>query len=213
MGQRSQIYFRVNTREGKYILVARYFGWNYGTRMISRARGTLQWLESEKQFPAMFYKGSEQITKLQRIMEINWDYHDIVLSQDIINEVREGQYSPDGIFKGQDNNDGQLIIDMIINWKRTNKKGDHPVKFKCAFLDCTSKLLGNGNAYMDWESDGLVKPWKECYPKEVAFTERNIRYIDKHAELMTEEEVEAYISYDYAKDMGLEAKNDKQTVD
>lgn len=34
MGQRSQIYVRYNEK----LLFARYFQWNYGTRMISRAR-------------------------------------------------------------------------------------------------------------------------------------------------------------------------------
>ena len=214
MGQRSQIYFRVNTLDGKYILVAQYFHWNYGTRMISRARGLLQWLENNKDYPTMFYKSSEQLTKVQRIMEINWDYHDIVLSQDIIKEYEEGLYSKSKeMFTGQDCNDGQFIIDMVIDWKRQNKKGDYPVKFKYAFLDTTSDLIGNGEAYMDWESEHLIKPWRELYMDELKYTERNIRYLDKHATLMTKEDIKEYINHDYAKDMGLEDKNDKQTAD
>ena len=41
MGQRSQIYVRYTNEKGEHFLTARYFGWNYGERMISRARHTL----------------------------------------------------------------------------------------------------------------------------------------------------------------------------
>ena len=57
MGQRSQIYIRYNvnyvsgaatknpTTHNYKGLIARYFGWNYGERMISRARHTLEWIK------------------------------------------------------------------------------------------------------------------------------------------------------------------------
>ena len=141
MGQRSQIYVRMNDENGKYRLVARYFQWNFGTRMVSRARGIIEWLEGMKQstyWISASYK-DKKVTKLERVMEINWDYKDVVLSIDILKEYEEGYYSsPIGIFTGQDNNDGQLIIDMIVDWKIKDKKGDHPVTFKYAFLNSSS---------------------------------------------------------------------------
>ena len=45
MGQRSQIFVRYQETDGTRKLVARYYGWNYGERMISRARHTIEWLK------------------------------------------------------------------------------------------------------------------------------------------------------------------------
>lgn len=44
MGQRSQIFVRYQETDGTRKLVARYYGWNYGERMISRARHHLMQL-------------------------------------------------------------------------------------------------------------------------------------------------------------------------
>lgn len=213
MGQRSQIYFRCNTEEGKYNLVARYYQWNYGTRMVSRARGILEWLESMKAYPYWFRSMTENENwiKLKRIMDTNFDYKDIVLGQDIIKEYEEGYYdNSEEMFTAQDNNDGQLLIDMVVDWRRKNKKGDYPVKFKYAFLDYKSDYLGGAEDYMQWNVNygDDDEPWREDkYIKgEVKYTERNIRYIDKHAALMTEAEVKEFINHDYVKDMGLKAK-------
>ena len=214
MGQRSQIYFRINDQNGKYNLVARYFQWNYGTRMVSRARGIIEWLESMKDYPYTFLnRNEENIKKLERIIEINFDYKDIVLSHDIIKEYEEDYYgNSKEMFTAQDNNDGQLLIDMVVDWEHENKEFRYPVKFKYAFLNDDSELVGNGDAYMQWnEHYGEEGPsWKENpYVKdEVKYTERNIRYLDKHATVMTQEEVEEYISHDYVSDMGLKRKED-----
>lgn len=211
MGQRSQIYFRYNTREGKKQLVATYFGWNYGTRMVSRARGILEWAFREKEFASLFYPGSDTITRLKKVIDINWDYKDVVNTSDIIKEYTEGYYSSsEEMFTAQDNNDGQLIIDMIIDYNRKNSKGDYIVKFKYAFLDYDSNYIGDAESYLQWnENYGEEGPsWRESQyiQKEIKYTERNIRYIEKHAKLMTEEEAKEFISHDYAKDMGLVIK-------
>ena len=219
MGQRSQIYFRCNNENGKYVLVARYYQWNYGTRMISRARHTLEWLISMKAYPYSFSsRNSENIIKVARIMDINFDYHDVVLSQDIIQEYKEGYYDdPSEMFTGQDNNDGQLLIDMIVDWRRKDKKGRYPVKFKYAFLDWDSKLIGNGDDYMQWNEnygdDGPAWRDSQYIKNEVKYTERNIRYLEKNAELMTADEVKEFINHDYVSDMELEVKNDKSEAD
>ena len=213
MGQRSQIYFRCNDENGKYNLIAHYYQWNYGTRMVSRARGILEWLEGEKKYPYYFSSrtSNEMQLKLKRIMDINFDYKDVVLSCDIIEEYKDNYYStPEGIFTAQDNNDGQFILDMIVDWKTTNKNGDHPVKFKYAFLNWDSELIGNGESYMQWDENygDEGDDWRdnEYIKKEIKYTERNINYIDKHAELMTKDEVEEYIHYDYVKDMDIKVR-------
>lgn len=202
MGQRSQMYVRINRPNGKYYLCARYFQWNYGTRMVSRARGTLEWLLGMKDFYGHLEHYCKE--KLSRIMEINFDYKDVVLSADILKEYADGYYSdPIDIFTGQDNNDGQFILDVNIQYEKEKNIFEVPAKFKYAFLNCCSENPMDGLGYMEWESDSLVNDWKKCYPKEVKYTERNSRYIDKRATLMTDAEVEAYINYDYTRDMGI----------
>ena len=49
MGQRSQIYVRYQKDDANY-LVARYYQWNYGERMISRCRHTLEWIREHIRF-------------------------------------------------------------------------------------------------------------------------------------------------------------------
>ena len=45
MGQRSQIYVRYN-KDGINHLIARYYQWNYGERMISRCKHSIEWIKS-----------------------------------------------------------------------------------------------------------------------------------------------------------------------
>lgn len=211
MGQRSQIYFRINKPDGKYDLIARYYQWNYGTRMVSRARHTIQWIIQNKKYPFMFQKGMDGHKKLARIMDVNFDYHDVVLSLDILKEYEEGYYTETGeIFTGQDNNDGQLLINMHVDYDKKDKEGNDKVTIKYAFLDYSSEYLGNADKYMQWNThygeEG--EPWREnSYIKdEVKYTDRNINYLEKHAKLMTEDEVKEYINHDYVADMNIKVK-------
>ena len=45
MGQRSQIFVRFEKEFGEKEIVARYFNWNYGERMISRVYHTIAWIK------------------------------------------------------------------------------------------------------------------------------------------------------------------------
>ena len=209
MGQRSQIYVRWNTQDGKMMLVPRYYQWNYGTRMISRARGIIGWLEGSGTYLDC---GNEE--KLRRIMDINFDYKDVVLGHDIIKEWKEycnGLDFNDTVFFGQDNNDGKLLIDMHIDWKCVDRlTGKDKISFKYAFLtDEDDSPVMNGDEYMQWDEGGYedagYKVWRDnpYLKKEIKYTERNIKWIDKHAKLMTAEEVKRFTSYNYAADMGL----------
>ena len=45
MGQRSQIFVRFEKELGEKEIVARYFNWNYGERMISRVYHTIDWIK------------------------------------------------------------------------------------------------------------------------------------------------------------------------
>ena len=83
MGQRSQIYIRynVNDKSGQNYkgLIARYFGWNYGERMISRARYIIEEIQNEFMRYKWFFGDKEKLEKLKRFCETNFDMKDIVL--------------------------------------------------------------------------------------------------------------------------------------
>lgn len=210
MGQRSQIYLRFNDVDGKKHLVARYYQWNYGERMLSRARGIIEWLEGYKDYPSYLIKDNCMQEKIRRIMDTNFDYKDIVLGQDIIKEYLEygkGEDFEQFVFAGQDNNDGQLFIDMVADYDHRTDKGDPKVVFKYAFRtyeDDDWKPM-DPEQYMDWDYDD----WRTSeYMKDaVKLTERNIRWIEKHAKLMTSDEMFEFAHCNYVKDMGLEVQN------
>lgn len=198
MGQRSQIYIR-ETVGNTVNLVARYYGWNFGSRMVSRCRYTLEWLQDaiwENPFNGVhgpILNIPSMKSKLERIMDTNFDFKNVVLGQDIIDEYYE-QYPEENfnnaVFCRQDNNDGKLIIDI--------KDG----VFKYAFLDSAadSNNIMSAEQYMVWDHSHYEN-WKEAEyllkNGEVAFCEANFPEIEKLATLMTKEEVEEFLSFDY----------------
>ena len=224
MGQRSQIYVRVNDMAGRKFLAPRCYQWNFGERMVSRARHILEWLKMYEGWPYSLCMGDNH-EKLKKIMDTNFDYHDVVLGIDLIKEYKETvEYFKDrdeepstfkeSVFDGQDNNDGQLFIDVIVDYEHKNKKGYPKVTYKYAFFmdydEDHRKPLGP-DEYMqadfrDDPNDPDYEPWRESsYFKEcVKYTERNIRYIEKHAQLMTQEEALEFTAYNYLKDIMME---------
>lgn len=212
MGQRSQIYVRFNTRNGKKFLVPRYYQWNYGTRMISRARGIIEWLE--KNSTSLEYDLENQ-EKLCKIMDINFDYKDVVLGQDLIEEFKEKEKNNFAgfVFLGQANNDGQLFIDVNIDYEKGGIFGDKEnTEIKYCFLSNPNNFTPmDGDQYIQWDDDygeENVPSWM-CNPyvrNEIGFTIENIDYIKEHAKLMAEKEVKEYIYYDYVTDMGIEVE-------
>ena len=83
MGQRSQIFVRYQETDGPRKLVARYYGWNYGERMISRARHTMEWLKENYELISFYAE------KIPRILDTNFDMRDCVISSDILKEYQE----------------------------------------------------------------------------------------------------------------------------
>jgi len=189
MGQRSQIYVRINA--DKKVLVARYFNWNYGERMISRSRYTIEWLKKHSRYGIKTLIMNEYIKMLIHIIETNFDMKDVVLSADITEEYNE--YFKDDcvefndyVFKQQHNNDGKLLIDVCEN------------EIKYAFLDwaASPNSIMNGEAYMKWNSENWENsPYTTKRAKDAC--KRNIKYISKHAKLMTKDEVEDFLNYKY----------------
>lgn len=185
MGQRSQIYVRY-TKDGKHYLTARYFQWNYGERMISRCRYSLEWIE--KTISADWYFTKEK-TKLERILDVNFDMVDVQLGYDIVKEFLEygDDYSfIDYIFKMQDNNDGKLFIDI----------SDGQLKYCFLNYDCNTENIMDAAGYMAWNSEN----WEQSKYIDDEQKERcreNLKVIGKIAELMTTEEAEDFINCIY----------------
>ena len=49
MGRRSQIYIRYDKSE----LIAYHFQWNYGGKMISRAKQIIEFVDKSKEYPSL----------------------------------------------------------------------------------------------------------------------------------------------------------------
>lgn len=189
MGQRSQIYVRYE-KDGKNYLTARYYQWNYGERMISRCRWTIEWIKENLKYDRYFIREKE---KLMRYMDVNFDMKDIVIGSDIIKEYNEDGYCKDSdysfsdyVFKYQDNNDGKLFIHV--------KDG----KIKYAFLDsdCSADEIMDAEQYMAWNCENWIE--SEYIDDEYKETiKTNFKEIEKLAALMTKEEVEDFIGCIY----------------
>lgn len=197
MGQRSQIYIRYNIGETKG-LIARYYQWNYEERMISRARGIIEALKSN-----YWNFGEENIEKLCRICDVNFDMRDIMLSVDIIDEVTDfydGDYK--NIFN-QDNNDGQLLIDVT----------ESGVKY-CFIPRYDNIEALDGRHYLIWDTRHSYPHYRwteEDPPKKmdeatIRYTLNNVAYIDRNATLMTKEEAEEFVNADYSYLFSKESK-------
>ena len=188
MGQRSQIYVRYTNDKGEHFLTARYFGWNYGERMVSRARHTMEWILDNFRYGQHYL--STDNTKLVRIIDTNFDMHDVVISSDIIEEYFEyfsDESFSDNVFKFQDNNDGKLFIDVHPNGV-----------IKYAFIDssCNLDKPKGGLGYMSWNH----KNWRQSEyinDEQKEKCEANCKYLRDNFKLMTTKELKDFVSCDY----------------
>ena len=78
MGQRSQIYARFN-EDNKKGLIANYYQWNYGERMISRAKWGIEHIKNTLKYD-WYYRQESNVTRLSRIFDTNFDMKDIQIS-------------------------------------------------------------------------------------------------------------------------------------
>lgn len=200
MGQRSQIYLRYN---GK-LLFANYYQWNYGEQMISRARWGIEYVKDfvDAKYDFVF-RDSAYITRISRVFDTNFDVKDVAISCDIVKEWEE-QFSNepfnDVVFNEQDNNDGQLYVDI---------KDD---KIFYCFRDwtrhedgITTDVIMDASEYMDWDcphwdskSEHNPAYDSEYLSEEVIKTcEDNIKAIEEMAELMTMEQLDDFIHGEY----------------
>lgn len=185
MGQRSQIYIRITDKDNNKILIAKYFQWNFAERMISRARYGIEYI---KDYLEYIDQGNVQ-KKVNKIFDINFDMKDIVLSQNILDELRDEFWGNkelinDYIFLYQDNNDGKLFIDC------NQSSGE----IKYCLTDYDLNIL-SPEQYMKWDA---LTGWQ----KESPYCKNNIDYINQNAKMMTSTELEQFIKDDYSKQIG-----------
>lgn len=195
MGQRSQIYIRYDVKdyygnEAVYYsgLIARYYQWNYGERMVSRARHVIELLQEGFMKYKWWFNDEEKLEKLNRFCDINFDMKDISHGLNILEEIREYCGNDTSYLFNQDNNDGQLFIDVT----------NDGIKY-CfmKFFDDGTPM--NAEEYMEWDVD---KNWRNIQSKyfdkkTIAYTEENIEKINEIATLMTPEELQEFIEAAY----------------
>lgn len=188
MGQRSQIYVIYKDNQNRDCISATYFQWNYGERMVSRARYLMGWIKDQNLFYSSdnnLFSLSYAAYKIRYIASVNFDYKDVVIGQDLIEEwkaYKQGVPNAnlnDYIFNA-DNNDGCLFIDARI-----------PKHLKYAFTtyDYKDGVMGP-EAYLKW--DGTPQKIRDT-----KFTKRNINWITHNAKLMKKKELEAILKTTY----------------
>lgn len=92
------------------------------------------------------------------------------------------------VFDWQDNNDGQLFIDIQ----------GKTVKY-CFTRHTNHKRTLNGNQYMSWDScRNWTIPTDYMTQEDIDLCKGNIRYITEHAELMTVDELKEFVTADYS---------------
>lgn len=183
MGRRSQIYIRYD----KSGLIAYHFQWNYGEKMISRAKQIIEFVDKSKEYPSLLDDKNIR-KKLKKAAEVNSDTHDIELVHDITEESRKFEsfktLKINDVFD-YDNNDGRLYIHV---------RND---KIKYCFMSCNNE--GNpmtAEEYMNWD---YAENWREHLNKEeIKYTEKNFNTINSLAALMTKEELNYFINGDYS---------------
>ena len=188
MGQRSQIYVIYKDNQNRNCISATYLQWNYGERMVSRARYLMGWIKGQSLFYSSdnnLFSLSYVVHKIRYIASVNFDYKDVVIGQDLIEEwkaYKQGVPNAnlnDYIFNA-DNNDGCLFIDARI-----------PKQLRYAFTtyDYKDGVMGP-EAYLKWDN----------VPQNIRnakFTKRNINWITHNAKLMKKKELEAILKTNY----------------
>ncbi len=187
MGQRSQIYIRYN----KKLVIANYYQWNYGERMISRARHGIEYIKDNLlEYRNFIFNDPFQMERLSRIFDTNFDMKDVQISTNIIEEWKDQFFDDnfnDVVFWWQDNNDGRLFVDILE---------DGTIKYAFLGYDCDAKNIMSAAKYMDWDS----KDWRNSEyidNEQKKQCEDNLKTIEEMATLMTKEEIEDFINFDY----------------
>lgn len=185
MGQRSQIYIRYKTETG-YRLIANYYQWNYGERMISRARYGIEYLDSMRKYYTLWFRDNEE--KIRRYFDVNFDFRDIVMHCNINEEFElygDGHDFNEYVFQWQDNNDGKLLVDI------------DETEIRYAFLDWSASETSfmDAKAYMDWDMEG----WETSEYVDADICRENIKALGEF-KVMKKSEIHDFLTCQYEND-------------
>ena len=197
MGQRSQIYLRYNGR----LVFAQYYQWNYAERMISRARWGIEHVKERAQYPFTF-RDPSYVEEMRRIFDVNFDMRDVQISINIVKEYNDlvgagetwmGTFN-EYVFNKQDNNDGQLFVDIQDNdlYYCFRAKPDRD--------DDEIGLIMDAKQYMAW--DMCDSYMSHLCPDEIKTYEENCKAIKEMATLMTPEQLSDFLHGDYSTKTG-----------
>lgn len=184
MGQRSQIYVIFKDTQNRDCVSATYFQWNYGERMVSRARFLMGWIKAQN---GLFKDYLPYVAhKIRYVASVNFDYKDVVIGKDLVEEWKD--YKTGGVLNTglndyifhADNNDGCLFIDA-----RNIKE----LRYAFTSSDYADGVMGP-EAYLKWDRT----PSKIRNTK---FTKRNVNWITHNAKLMRKAELEAILKTTY----------------
>lgn len=182
MGQRSEIYVAYETRDGKKI-VARYFGWNYGERMISRITHTAGWLQNKV---ANDY--TVKTRDLISIIETNFDFVDVQESADLV--CHNNGMTSVNCFDDGNLNDGRGFLYV----------GHDGIKY--CFTDNHNLIPLDCDGYMLFDTESCYPQYQwinEEYKKSDRMKDcmENIKWLAENATVMTQEELDEFINAKY----------------
>ena len=201
MERHGQIYIRYNvniepswsTPTDPYVfhyvgLIARDNPWNFGVGMISRTRSILARLNAEYLPYRQVWGKPNYIEKLHRVCDINFDYQDVTLSSNILEELKNDFGNNSQKIFDRENYGGQLLIDVI----------DYSIKY-CLIDPKNPHFPMDADAYMHWIcTNEWDIPDQHLSKLDIQITKKNIKQIKSLAPLMTISEVEDFISSDYS---------------
>ena len=176
MGQRSQIYISFTLNNGtdggnaSRYLIARYYGWTFGSSIVSRVRHTVEWLEAQLKHR----EAHMLISKASLMLDVDFDRKRIDLSEDCMEHARDA-------FLGQLNDDGKAFISV---------GADGAVSY--CFTDDRITAPMTAADYMKWDrcADYTEEDKGSNYTANCEFLSR--------CRLMTNDELREFISAAYA---------------
>lgn len=210
MGQRSQLYVFVKDVDGNINLMARYFQWNFGIGMVSRAAEIVRELKHnidryDNGFPVL----SIDFDYLARIADVNFDTRSVTDSTDIVEEFKECYHEIpkedrltvaedlyEYVFCGQDNNNGQLYI--YLDLSSDDRQIYLGFTSDCTINTAEHMLTAGKYLSVDIADD---KNWetflKECeypdYNEGYEYTKENVQYLQENTKLIDRAMIEDVI--------------------
>lgn len=209
MGQRSQIYVRIQDDSGRNgtqtDMLPLYYSWNYSDRMVSRVAHTCEWLEESAKY---YFQGYRD--RLQNIMKTNFDLKDCIDANDIFLEAAtypdngvmpQGEELNNAVFYDQANNDGKAFINVAVD---QNKKAHISV----CFTDRDLKKIMTASEYMNWEEDyeDAEKNWIQAFTEseyrddeDIATSLKNIKLLEQYEQMSKKQLNELFLEADLDK--------------